>query len=154
MPFLGRWFSTDIYHQKGLQNQLNVVNDYCFDWKLTLNAEKTKTVVFNKTSATFKLHQINFGGELIKTAKYFSYLEITLDSNGKFHTAINELSRKLQKLQGDYINHLLLITYPLKQSLETFNPHVKPILLFSSEIWGHESKEESRWDRKIVFQTL
>ena len=26
----------------GLQNQLNVVNDYCSDWKLTLNAEETK----------------------------------------------------------------------------------------------------------------
>ena len=26
--------------------------------------------------------------------------------------------------------------------LETFNSLVKPILLFSSDIWGHESKEE------------
>ena len=29
----------------GLQNQLNVVNDYCSDWKLTLNAEKIKTEI-------------------------------------------------------------------------------------------------------------
>ena len=43
----------------GLQNQLNVVNDYCSDWKLTLNAEKTKTVIFNKTGATLKKHQIH-----------------------------------------------------------------------------------------------
>ena len=50
----------------GLQNQLNVVNDYCSDWKLTLNAEKTKIVIFNKTSATLKKHQIHYDGELIK----------------------------------------------------------------------------------------
>ena len=40
--------------KEGLQNQLNVVNDYCSDWKLTLNAEKTKTVIFSKTGPTFK----------------------------------------------------------------------------------------------------
>ena len=98
----------------GLQNQLNVLNDYCSDWTLTVNAEKTKTVIFNKTGATLKKHQIHYDGELIKTVKYFSYLGITLDSNGKFHTAINELSKKLQKLQGDYINYLPIITYPFK----------------------------------------
>ena len=64
--------------KEGLQNQLNVVNYYCSDWKLTLNAKKkTKTVIFNKTGATFKKHQINYGGELITTVKYFSCLGIT-----------------------------------------------------------------------------
>ena len=53
----------------GLQNQLNVVNDYCSDWRLTLNAG-----FFNKTGATLKKHQIHCGGELIKTVKSFSYL--------------------------------------------------------------------------------
>ena len=57
-------------------------------------------------------------GELIKAVKYFSYLGITLESNGKFHTAITELSPKAAKIQGD--------------NIET-----------SSETWGHESKEES-----------
>ena len=98
---------------EGLQNQLNVVNQYFSDWKLTLNTEKTKTIIFNKTGATLKKHQINYGGELIKTVKYFSYLGITLDSNGKFHTAINA-QKMLRKLQRDYINYLHLITYPLK----------------------------------------
>ena len=132
--------------KEGLQNQLNVVNDYCSDWKLTLNAEKTKTVIFNKTGATFKKHQINYGGELITTVKYFSYLGITLVSNGKFHTAINELSKKaagtLYKLSTfNYIS--------IKTLLEAFNSLVKPLLLFSTEIWGHESKEESSEVEKL-----
>ena len=41
--------------KNGLQNQLNVVSDYCSDWKLTLNAEKKKNpVIFNKSGATLK----------------------------------------------------------------------------------------------------
>ena len=100
--------------KEGLQNQLNVVNEYCSDWKLTLNTEKTKTIIFNKTGATLKKHQINYGGELIKTVKYFSYLGITLDSNGKFHTAINELSKKAAKAAGRLYKLSTFNTYPLK----------------------------------------
>ena len=127
----------------GLQNQLNVVNDYCSNWKLTLNAEKTKTVIFNKAGATLKKHQIHYGGELIKTVKYFSYLGITLDSNGKFHTAINELTKKAAKAAGRLYKLSTYNYISIQTLLETFNSLVKPILLFSSEIWGHESKEES-----------
>ena len=82
---------------------------------LVLFSLKTKTVIFNKTGAILKeKHQIHCDGELIETVKHFSYLGITLDSNGKFHTAVNELSKKLQKLLGDYINYQSIITYPFK----------------------------------------
>ena len=135
--------------KEGLQNQLNVFNEYCSDWKLTLNTEKTKAIIFNKTGATLKKHQINYGGELIKTVKYFSYLGITLDSNGKFHTAINELSKKAAKAAGKLYKLSTFNYISIKTLLETFNSLVKPILLFSSEIWGHESKEESSEVEKL-----
>ena len=35
---------------------------------------KKRTAIFNKTGATLKKHQIHYGGELIKTVKYFDYL--------------------------------------------------------------------------------
>ena len=43
---------------------------------------------------------IHYGGELIKTDKYFSYLRITIDSNGKFYTAVNELSKEAAEAAG------------------------------------------------------
>ena len=51
-------------------------------------------------------------------------------------------ARRLYKLSTfNYIS--------IKTLLETFNSLVKPILLFSSEIWGHESKEESSEVEKL-----
>ena len=44
IPSLFRQISTA---KEGLQNQLNVINDYCSDWKLALNGEK-KTSNFQK----------------------------------------------------------------------------------------------------------
>ena len=34
--------------KKGLQKQIDFIDKYCNDWKLTKNVEKTKTVIFNK----------------------------------------------------------------------------------------------------------
>ena len=34
--------------KEGLQKQINFVDKYCNDWKLTLNVEKTKTVILIK----------------------------------------------------------------------------------------------------------
>ena len=53
--------------------------------------------------------------------------------------------KKLRKLQGDYTFNYISI----KTLLETFNSLVKPILLFSSEIWGYESKQESSEVEKL-----
>ena len=89
----------------GLQNQVNVVNDYCSDQKLTLNAEKTKTAIFNKTGATLKKHQIHYSGELVKLLN----ISVIWELHGKFHTAVNEVSKKLQKLRGYNINCLPMV---------------------------------------------
>ena len=83
--------------KQGLQKQIEIVDQYCFDWKLTLNVEKTKTVIFSKAAATFKNEQIQYRGKSIKIVKHFKYLGILLDSNGKFQTAINDLTKKLLK---------------------------------------------------------
>ena len=37
--------------KKGLQKQIDFIDKYCNDWKLTLNVEKTKTVTLNKNEA-------------------------------------------------------------------------------------------------------
>ena len=102
--------------------------------------QKKKPVIFNKTGATLKKHQINYGGELIKTVKYFSYPGITLDINGKFHTAINELSKKAVKAAGRLYKLSTFNYISIKTLLEAFNSLVKPFLLFSSGIWGMNQK--------------
>ena len=84
--------------KQGLQKQIEIVDQYCSDWKLTLNVEKTKIVIFNKAGATLKKkEQIQYRGKNIRTVKHFKYLGILLDSNVKFQAAINELTKKLLK---------------------------------------------------------
>ena len=46
--------------KQGLHKQIEIVDQYCSDWRLTLNVEKTKTVIFNKAGATLKKEQIQY----------------------------------------------------------------------------------------------
>ena len=129
--------------KQGLQKQIEIVDQYCSDWKLTLNVEKTKTVIFNKAGATLKKEQIQYRGKNIKTVKHFKYLGILLDSNGKFQTAINELTKKAAKALGRVYRLSTCNFISTNTLLDTFTSLVKPIMLFSSEIWGYELKPDT-----------
>ena len=128
--------------KQGLQKQIEIVDQYCSDWKLTLNVEKTKTVIFNKAGATFKKEQIQYRGKTIKTVKHFKYLGILLDSNGQFQTAINYLAKKAAQALGRVFKLSTCNFISTKTLLDTFTALVKPIMLFSSEIWGYELKPD------------
>ena len=93
---------------------------------------KTKTVIFNKNGTALSKNQLKYRGQQIKTVKYFNYLGITLDSNGRFNTAINELSKKASKAAGRLCRLSIFNYISIKTML---NSLVKPILLFPSEIW-------------------
>ena len=108
-----------------LQKQINFIDKYCNDWKLALTVEKTKTVIFNENGPALSKNQLKYRGQQIKPVKYFNYLGITL-----------EASRSLYRLST--FNYISIITM-----LDAFDSLVKPILLFSSEIWSHDSKDHS-----------
>ena len=60
--------------KEGLQKQIDFLDKYCNDWKLTLHVEKTKTLIFIKNEAALSKNQLKYRGQQIKTVKYFDYL--------------------------------------------------------------------------------
>ena len=79
----------------------------------------------------------------MKTVKHFKYLGILLDSNGKFQTAINELTKKTAKALGRIYRLSTCNFISTRTLLDTFTSLVKPIMLFLSNIWGYELKPDT-----------
>ena len=48
-----------------LQYALNVFEDYCNEWRLTVNIQKTKAVIFNK-GRTIKKYQFTYQNKVIE----------------------------------------------------------------------------------------
>ena len=67
----------------GLQKALDYLLLYCTKWKLTVNAAKTKVMVFNSTRLN-KQDTFHFGDEKLDVVTSFKYLGVEFNRMGSF----------------------------------------------------------------------
>lgn len=70
--------------QKDMQALLDKLYQYCCKWYISVNIDKTKTMVF-KSGNRHENVVLRYAGSLLTNVKSFTYLGLTLSSNGKFY---------------------------------------------------------------------
>lgn len=123
--------------KKGLQNSLNALYDYCDCWKLQVNTDKSKVIVFNSNGKTF-LDEFTYNDSCIETVSHYSYLGIVIKCNGNFNLAINTLMEKARKAYFK-IKKTVGLNNPCRLLEKLFDTLISPILMYCSEIWGVNS---------------
>ena len=119
----------------GLKNCLNKLETYCDKYGLTVNLKKTNIMTFSKSGRQSSTKFFFKNNEIVHVSSY-KYLGILFSSTGTFSHCVYDLYKralkanfKLRKSFGD-----------LHQNVDTmlhlFDHTVKPVLLYSSEIWG------------------
>ena len=78
----------------GLQKALDKLYGYCTKWKLTLNVNKTKTIVFNKTGKLMKNINLFYSTSQVENVHSYKYLGIKITASGSFTAATNLLKDK------------------------------------------------------------
>ena len=123
--------------QQELQEGLNLLDNYCQRWKLKVNTEKTKIMVFRKggilpRNLSFFLNNIK-----LEIVNKFSYLGIVFTSGGSFSEAQKTLAGQAQKAIFKLKKYLYtFVNISPKHTLELFDKLVTPILNYSCEVWG------------------
>lgn len=120
--------------QSGLQTCLDNLHSYCKSWKLEVNTDKSKVIVFNSNGKTFK-NTFLYNNVGIETVSQYVYLGITMKFNGNFNVAINALIDKARKAYFK-IKKTIGLNNPCKLLEKLFDSLVSPVLLYCSEIWG------------------
>ena len=123
----------------GLQNSLDALNKYCENWGLVVNASKTKVVTFNKPfNKKIRNQHFTIGTNQIEVQNSYCYLGIEISNTGNFSKANEKLYKKAIKAQYSIFSSINVYSdepnIPL--FLRLFDSLLKPILLYSSEIWG------------------
>ena len=75
--------------QEGLQN-------VCSSWKLDVNQEKSKAIVFNSNSKTY-MNDFNLKGKHLETVKSYCYLGMTIKYTGNLNISSKLLMEKGRK---------------------------------------------------------
>lgn len=111
-------------------------SEYCRTWKLKINTEKSKIVIFGSKRAT---HIFNVDGNNLEIVDSYKYLGTIFSKSGSFLTArthITEQARKALYLLYARIENLDL---PIDLQLKLFDHTILPILTYSCEVWGYEN---------------
>ena len=122
--------------QIGLQNMLNKLKIYTENNGLSVNIDKTKVMIFNKTGRhmrrSFKLGELR-----LETTRQYKYLGFMITPSGEINTGLRDLKDRAQRAfmkmktkLGEMFQKHPLITLKLYESL------IKPILLYASDFWG------------------
>ena len=121
--------------EEGLQKSVDWLNRFCEEWKLTVNMDKTKIVVFNKAGklvqTNVKLNKVKIGD-----SKVYKYLGIQFTSSGKFGPAKNDLLQRGYKAMYKLTSMFKNVQPNFHTNMHLFDHVVNPVLMYGSEIWG------------------
>lgn len=125
-------FSSSAY---GLQCRLNILAEYCKNMCLDINVKKSNIIIFNK-SGRFLREPFYFNSKTVECVNKYKYLGLIFQASGLFNYGKEELFNKAAKASFK-LSKLLSPTNPsINTLLHLYDHTVKPILLYSSEIWG------------------
>ena len=120
-----------------LQKSLNILEEYCERWKLTVNTMKTKIVVFRKGGKLPENLHFTYKREHIEIVNNFCYLGIVFTSGGSSFETQKTLSGQAQKaifILRKYLNNFTALS--LTHIMDLFDKLITPILNYGSEVWG------------------
>ena len=127
---------------EGLQQSLSALYHYCHSWQLKINADKSKVMIFSKTSRTYSTSNLTFfvGERKIEIVSSIKYLGLVLTSNGSMSSAISTLANQARKAPFDLIKKTTYLHYPPPYLMcKCFDALMTPILEYGSQIWDFQS---------------
>ena len=122
---------------EGLQNGLNILYDYCQRWRLTVNPNKSKIMIFRKGGRLPHNLQFYYGDTVLEITNRYTYLGIVFTTGGSFSEAQSTLSGQAQKaifVLNKYINKFVSVSP--SHVLDLFDKLISPVLCYASEVWG------------------
>lgn len=122
---------------KDLQNMLDNFAEYCEHWKLKINTDKTKILIFSKGRIS-KNEKYFLNGKEIEVVKSYKYLGVFFARSGCFLTTRNYLKNQATKAMYSLLQKCRKHNMSIECQLDMFDKAILPILLYGSEIWGFE----------------
>ena len=118
-----------------LNISLNKLADYCEEWKLEINADKTKIVIFSRGKV--RIHpNFHIGNNNIDVVDSYRYLGIVLSYNGKYSVAIKHLCSAASGAMYSVLAKMSTLHLDVDTVLHLFNTCVKPVMLYGCEVWA------------------
>ena len=122
-----------------LQTYLNIFLRYCNTWKLQLNTDKTKIMIFSRGRSANE--NFTLDGKNVEVVKHFKYLGVFFSRTGSFIEMKKYVSNRAIKAMYSILSKGRDLSLSIEDHLHLFDKIVVPILLYGCEIWGFGNNE-------------
>ena len=124
-----------------LQKMMDALLYWTREYKLTVNVDKTKVVIF-RPSWQIENVSFYFNGNLVEIVNNFSYLGMLFNYNGKFNVTQKHIAAQGKKALFCLMKEVQKHNFNVPTLLSLFDTYVSPVLNYCSEIWGYMKAQE------------
>ena len=124
-------------NERDLQRALNSVHEYCTEFKLIVNTNKTKIIIFSRGKVR-RFTTFKYGCDIIEVVSDYVYLGIKMNSNNTFAKAMKKQLDQGRRAQFSMLIKARNLDLPIDIQIKLFESIVCPILLYGSEVWGFQ----------------
>ena len=120
-----------------MQTKLDLLHIFCKKWKLIVNLDKTKMMVFRNGGYLKAIEKWNYGDENIEVISYYAYLGMIFSSRLCWSKCLENYSLKALRMVGAMRN--VFNTFkklPVNLAFKVFDIKIKPLVLYGSQVWG------------------
>lgn len=111
--------------------------DYCNEWKLSINTDKTKIMVMSRGKIRNK-PIFNFGPHALEVVDSYKYLGLVFNYDSKFSKAKSELYDRGCRAMFALLRKARCFNLPIDGQFELFDALVLTVVLYGCEVWSPE----------------
>ena len=134
--------------QNSLSNELKKVNNWLKINKLSLNARKTKYMMFHNVNKHLPQLNLDINGDQIECVDTFDFLGITIDKNINWKAHTTKIEKKIVRVIA-ILNRLKLFI-PCETLRTIYNSLISPHLLYGILLWGKRNSKVYRLQKKAI----
>lgn len=122
--------------EEGLKKHLRSLEEFCKQWKLEVNIDKTKVCAFGKKPRS--LSPFSFKGMELEMVQAYKYLGVWLSTNRIYNKAQQAQANQGKKAIFALQRLLAKLKHPpITIALKLFDALILPVLSYGCELWGH-----------------
>ncbi len=130
-----------------INSELNKINIWLKINKLTLNVEKTKSMLFHKRRKVNPI-KLSINNSTIDQVPQFCFLGVLLDDTLSWNNHIAMITNKLSKING--ILHRLKYIFPKNILLTIYKSLFVPYINFGSLVWGTKIERIETMQKRAI----
>lgn len=122
-----------------LQKGLNKMNEYCERWKLNINRDKTKIVIFSLGKSKKEQPVFKLGEDKLEIVDEYCYLGVIFRYNGSLANSIDRNAKNGTRAMFSLLKRGRQLGLSFKTQIDLFDQLVAPVLMYGCEVWGYEN---------------